>query len=81
MKRKYKRKVNGRSDRNRLGVEFGGEVTLVRLALTRFRVSTACVILTMNVVDIAYYQQKDHDIGFVWPISAVLIISQNMYEI
>ena len=31
MKRKYKRRYNG----NCIGVEFGGEVTFVRLALTR----------------------------------------------
>ena len=31
MKNKYKRRQDG----NRLGVDFGGEVTVVRLALTR----------------------------------------------
>ena len=38
MKSKYIRERSGESfDGNRLGVQFGGEVTLVRLPLTRVR--------------------------------------------
>ena len=35
MKRKYKRRVKRSYDRNRLGVQFGGEVTLLSFVLTR----------------------------------------------
>ena len=37
MKRRYRSRVKRRYDGNHLGVKFGGEVTLVRLALIRVR--------------------------------------------
>ena len=41
MKRKYNRRVKRTQDKNRLEVEFGGEVTLMRLALTSEIINTS----------------------------------------
>ena len=53
MKRKYKRRYDG----NRLGVEFGGEVTLVRLALTKVELQ---VIFTAGVSMIYWHVESIH---------------------
>ena len=54
MKRKYKTRVRRRYDGNRLGVEFGGEVTLVMLARTKLipsDVSTIAPIILEMVIE------------------------------
>ena len=51
MKRKYKSRVKRRLDGNRVEVESGGEVNLVRLVLTRVRYTLSLICLfTMGIV-------------------------------
>ena len=54
MKRKYKRRVKRRKDGNRLGVEFGGELTPARLALTKVEINYNSVLYLSNVSAITH---------------------------
>ena len=53
-KRKYKRRVKRRKDGNRLGVEFGGELTPARLALTKVEINYNSVLYLSNVSAITH---------------------------